>query len=118
MADQESLEHLKEVDEALARHAPTIDGAIDVVIDQQVSDYPVLVWQRNAEIELGVVLLEDAAPGHWTIRVTTLEELAARKVLRPDRMSEFRKVFTNARQMYCLFVVTPEGASFAFRPRG
>ena len=117
MSDNDSLDHLTEIDEALARHSPTLDAAIDTVVDQRVSDYPITVWQRGAEVELGVALIADAEPGHWEIRMTTLEEMAARKVLLPERVSEFRKVFTDAAKRYCLFVVTPEGARFAFRPR-
>ena len=118
MADPAALAHLSEVDEALARHAPAIDGAIDLVLDQQVSDYPVLVWQRGAELELGVVLLARADPGGWEVRVTTLEEMAAKNLLLPDRVAEFRKVYRDARRQYCLFVVGAGGANFAFRPRG
>ena len=117
MADSAALSHLAEVDEALARYAPAIDGAVDAVLDQHVSDYPVLVWQRGAELELGVELLERADPGGWEVRVTTLEEMATKKLMLPDRLAEFRKVYADARRQYCLFVVGPEGANFAFRPR-
>lgn len=118
MADPVDLAHLAEVDEALARHAPTLDGAIDAVLDQQVSDYPLLVWQRGGELELGIVLLPRADPGGWEVRVSTLEEMAAKNLLLPDRVAEFRKVYRDARQQYCLFVVGEDGANFAFRPRG
>lgn len=118
MADSAALAHLTEVDEALARHAPAVDGAVDAVLDQQVSDYPVLVWQRGAELELGVELLARADPGAWEVRVTTLEEMTAKGLLLPDRVAEFRKVHSDARRQYCLFVVGADGANFAFRPRG
>ena len=118
MADPVALAHLTEVDEALARHAPAIDGAVDAVLDQHASDYPVLVWQRGAELELGVVLLARADPGGWEVRVTILEEMAARGLMLPDRVAEFRRVFSDARRQYCLFVVGAEGANFVFRPRG
>ena len=117
MADPDAPAYLNDVDEALARHAPVIDGALDAVVDQQVSDYPILVWQRGAELELGVTFLAHADPGGWEVRVTTLEELAAKNVLRPDRVTEFRRVFADARRQYCNFVVTTEGAQFVFRPR-
>lgn len=117
MAEAASLNYLNEVDEALARHAQVIDGAIDTVLDQQVTDYPILIWQRAAEVELGVVLLAEANPGGWEVRVTTLEEMVGKNVLRPDRVKDFRERFSNARQQYCLFVISESGASFAFRPR-
>ncbi len=118
MANSTTLEYLTEIDEALARNSPAIDGAIDTVLDQQVTDYPILVCQRGAEVEIGVLLLARADPGAWEVRVTTLEEMVAKQLLRPDRVAEFRKVFHNARQQYCLFVVSDQGATFALRPRG
>lgn len=114
----EALAQLEEVDEALARYAPTLDAALDTVLDQAVSDYPVLVWQRGAVAELGVKLLDDAQPGAWEVRVTTLEELAGRRLLLPERVEGFRQVYKDARAQYCLFVISPLGARFAFRPRG
>ncbi len=118
MAAGEPIPYLAEVDEALARHAQQFDALIDTVLDQSVSDYPILVWQRGAELEIGVLLLADAKPGAWEVRLTTLEELVGKGLMRPDRVAEFRKVFHDARVQYCLFVVTPEGANFAFRSRG
>lgn len=109
--------HLAQVDEALARHGQTIDAALDAVLDQQVSDYPILVWQRGAEVEVGVVLMAHADPGAWELRVTTLEELAGKNLLRADRVASFREVYRDARRQYCLFVVSEGGAQFAFRPR-
>ena len=118
MSEAPEYKYLAQVDEALARYSQVIDAAIDTVLDQQVTDYPILVFQRVAEVELGVALIEDAKPGDWGIRITTLEELAGKNLLLPERIEEFRKVFTNARQRYCLFVLSEEGVRFAFRPRG
>ena len=110
---------LAQVDEALARYAQAIDGAVDAVLDQQVTDYPVLVWQRGgAALELGVILLAEANPGAWELRVTTLEEMVGKNLMRPERVADFKRVFADARRQYCCFVVTGEGANFAFRPRG
>jgi hypothetical protein len=97
MADSTSQEFLSQIDESLARHSQQLDAAIDVVLDQQVTDYPILVWQREADIELGVMLFAEANPGQWQIRMTTLEEMAAKKLILPERIADFRKVFTNAR---------------------
>ena len=111
------LSHLAEVDEALARLSPQLDALLDTVLDQSVSDYPITVWTRERELEVGVLVTDDARPGHWTVRLTTLEEFVSKGLMQADRVAEFRKVFADARKQYCLFVVTLEGASFAFRPR-
>ncbi len=118
MADAQPLDHLTQVDEALARFALQIDGAIDAVLDQSVSNYPILVWQRATELEIGVLLIAEANPGNWEVRMTTLEELSTKNLMRPDRVKGFREVFSDARKQYCLFVIGEEGAQFAFRPRG
>ena len=118
MSTPTPLQHLDEVDEALARISLQLDPVIDVVLDEEVSDYPILVWQRGTALEVGVLLKADVRPGLWEVRLTTLEELVSKSLLLPDRVAEFRRVFSRPREQYCLFVVTPEGASFAFRARG
>jgi len=117
MSDKQTLDHLAQVDESLARYAQQIDGAIDAVLDQSVTNYPILVWQRGAELEIGALLIAEANPGHWEVRMTTLEELVTKNIMRPDRVKGFREVFSNARKQYCLFVIGEQGAQFAFRPR-
>ncbi len=117
MATLDSNALMAEIDEAMARHSHQFDGLIDTVLDQHVSDYPILVWQHEAHLELGVLVKEDVQPGNWTVRLTTLEEMVSKNLLLPDRVQDFRKVFNNARQQYGLFVVRPEGANFVFRPR-
>lgn len=117
MSDTQSLDHLTQVDESLARHAQQIDGAIDAVLDQSVTNYPILVWQRGAELEIGALLIAEANPGNWEVRMTTLEELATKNIMRADRVKGFREVFADARKQYCLFVIGEQGAQFAFRPR-
>ena len=112
------MAHLAEVDEALARLSPQLDALLDTVLDQRVSDYPISVWLRERELEVGVLVKEDVMPGSWTVRLTTLEELVGKGLLQPGKVAAFREVFADARAQYCLFVVTLEGASFAFRPRG
>ena len=112
------LSHLAEVDEALARLGPQLDVLLDTVLDQRVSDYPITVWTRERELEVGVLVTDDARPGHWTVRLTTLEEFVSKGLMQPDKVAEFQRVFADARSQYGLFVVTLEGASFAFRPRG
>lgn len=118
MSTPTPLPHLDEVDEALVRLSPQLDPVIDVVLDEEVSDYPIVVWQRGTALEVGVLLKTDVNPGGWEVRLTTLEELVGKSLLLPDRVGDFRRVFAKPREQYCLFVVTPEGASFAFRPRG
>ena len=118
MATTEPMQHLQEVDEALARIGHQLDPLIDVVLDERVSDYPIVVWQRGTALELGVLFRADVNPGGWEVRLTTLEELVTKGLMLPDRVAEFRRVYADARGQYGLFVVTPAGASFAFRPRG
>ena len=118
MASPALPEHLDRLDEALARHTLTLDSAIDTVLDQSVSKYPILVWlAEDADLEVGVLLAEHLKPGPWTLRVSTLEEFAAKQLLSPERIDQFRTVYTDARQQYCCFVVRAGKAEFAFRKR-
>ena len=118
MSASEAPGHLREVDEALARLGPQLDALLDTVLDQSVSDYPITLFLRGRELEAGVLVKEGAMPGRFDVRLSTLEEFVSKGLMLADRVAEFRRVYTDARRQYCLFVVTDEGASFAFRARG
>jgi len=101
----------------LAAQRIIINKAIDTVLNQEVTNYPIVVLHQ-ADVELGVLLIDGgSAYSKWEIRISSLEELVAKNVMRSDRVEDFRKVYKAPEHFFCLLVLTEEGMQFIFMPR-
>lgn len=101
----------------LAAQRVIINKAIDTVLNQEVTNYPIVVLHQ-ADVELGVHLIDGGSVySKWGIRISSLEELVAKKVVRSDRVEDFRKVYKDPEFFFCLLVLTEEGMQFIFMPR-
>lgn len=109
--------HLEEVEEAINRHKEILSQALDTVIDQEVSDYPILIWEKETDIEVGVILIQEQKDTGWVIRISTLEELVNKKLLLTEKVEEFRKIFGNAKDQFCVLVLLQNHAEFVFKKR-
>ncbi len=107
----------KLLQESLIMHRRTLSDAADVIMDQQVSSYPLFVAFRQ-EVELGVPLIAPAISGEdWGIHASTLEELTARGVMQIEKVNAFREVYKDPRKFLCILVLRDPGAEFVFFPR-
>jgi hypothetical protein len=92
--------------------------ATEAVIDQEVSKYPILVAYQEPELAvIGLPVLQRSAEGSpWTVHISTLEELAARKVVSMNQVDHFREVYRRNAGQLCFLVWTDGEARFAFLP--
>ena len=89
----------------------------DAVLDAEVSSYPIFVVHQQ-QLDLGVLLIDhQSSKSNWSIQSSTLEVLAAKKVIEMEKIDHFRQVFKDPRQFLCLFVLGEMGPSFVFLPR-
>ena len=66
-----------------------MNKAIDTVLNQEVTNYPIVVLHQ-ADVELGVLLMDGGTVySKWEIRISSLEEMVAKKVMRSDRVEDF-----------------------------
>ncbi|MCH2084303.1 MAG: hypothetical protein MK226_18040 [Saprospiraceae bacterium] len=94
-----------------------MNKAIDTVLNQEVTNYPIVVLHQ-ADVELGVLLMDGGTVySKWEIRISSLEEMVAKKVMRSDRVEDFRKVYKDPESFFCLLVLQEEGMQFIFMPR-
>jgi predicted nucleotidyltransferase component of viral defense system len=93
--------------------------AADHIADQDISNYPVfVVYQQEEESGLGLpVVAADAHSGKWSINVTTLEELVAKKVVAMEQVDRFRSLYKTHPADLCYLVWHEEKAQFVFIPR-
>lgn len=91
--------------------------AADTVLLEDVSNYPIFVVSQLA-IDLGISLIEREEGGSlWSIHLSTLEEMAAKKVVQMERVPDFQAIYKDPREYFCLFVLSDLGAQFIFLPR-
>ncbi|MEL7121062.1 MAG: hypothetical protein AAFO07_16535 [Bacteroidota bacterium] len=113
-AKQEAL--YIEIKAFLQRHIPVMRKASDTILDQEVSSYPIFVIHQAENVELGVPLVarDPAQLKEWSINASTLEEMAAKKVVDMARVDRFRQIFKDPKNYYCLFILSENGANFLF----
>ena len=91
--------------------------AADAILDQEISSYPIFVMHQQS-VSIGVPLVEAAADKMpWSVNASTLEELATKKIIEMERVNDFRQIYKDPRDYFCLFVLSDSGADFVFVPR-
>lgn len=90
--------------------------ASDSIIDQEVSKYPIFVVHQH-EVEIGIPLSEHLEIGNWNLHASSLEEFVSKQIIQEEKVDEFRKVYKDPQEFFCLFVLSELGANFIFLPR-
>jgi hypothetical protein len=90
--------------------------AADVVLEQDVSKYPIFAVHQQ-ELELGIALIEAGKALPWSVNASTLEEFVTKGLVFEDKVQEFIKTYKNPSEFICLFVLSELGAQFIYLPR-
>ncbi|HFB99591.1 MAG TPA: hypothetical protein ENJ53_02190 [Phaeodactylibacter sp.] len=106
-----------ELEKVIAPYKTVLGKAVDTVLDQEISSYPIFVLHKK-EIELGVSLKNEInTPNDWLVNLSTLEEFSTKQIIEASRVSRFTKIYKNPKEFLCLFVIDEFGANFVFLPR-
>ncbi len=102
----------------LKKFESVLGKAADTILDQEVSSYPIFVFHRG-ETQLGVPIIEaQESHTHWSVNASTLEEFATRRLIRSDRLDDFRRIYKDPRTHFCIFLLEADNAArFVFLPR-
>ena len=92
---------------------PTLQKAGEAILVQEISKYPVFVFLNNP-LEIGIPLVQ--SNDGFFIHLSTLEELATKKIVRMERVDEFRKVFKPAQEEACFLFLSGDKPEFLFIP--
>lgn len=99
------------------KHYKTLLASVsDTIIEQDVSEYPIFILHRNY-IEAGIPLKTDHIEGHWEVNASSLEEFAAKQLILPEKVGNFKTIYKDPSSFLCLFVIDENGATFVFVPR-
>lgn len=110
----------QQLQQQLADYLPLLARAAESVVDQEVSNYPILVYYHGEEVAaLGLpVVSHTQADPSWSVNLTTLEELVTRKVVAVEKVDDFRQLYRARMSDHLCFLVWAQGnARFAFVPR-
>lgn len=97
--------------------SPIMNKATDTLLDEGISKYPIFVISQ-LDIELGIPLVHRSqSQQKWSINLSTLEELATKKIVQMERIDHFRGIFKDPDAFFCLLTLIDLGAQFIFLPR-
>ena len=103
------------LEEALKPYFELMEQAAETIVDQDVSLYPLFVVHQEEEVSLGIPLVQPEPEANgWAINISTLEELATKKIVLMEKVDEFREVYNEHEAYFCLFVADKEQPGFAF----
>ena len=106
------------LEESLNKYQSILAQASDLVIQNQVTRFPIYVFYQEPEIEVGVPLVDRKVnKGLWNIRISSLEEFREKALITGRKEENFRKTFKDPADFYCLFVLSELGAQFIYLPR-
>lgn len=101
-----------QLEKELSPYKVTMGEAIESVIDQEVSKYPILVVHQQ-EIEIGIHLFDHI----WSVHISCLEEFVSKQVINVEKIDSFKTIYKSPKKFLCLFVISDLGANFIFMPR-
>ncbi len=107
----------KLLEEELRSYKKALGKASDIILDERVSNYPIFVLHKGTS-QIGIPLIRrEEIAGNWSVNASSLEEFAAKQLIRNDRIDDFRAAFKDPAEWLCLFVADENGANFIFMPR-
>ena len=80
------------------------------------SEFPIFPISRNPQ-PIGQLLYDRADLSlEWNYYATYVDEFIQRKIVKPDKLEEFKKIYKNPDEFCCLFVVDDQFTNFLFIP--
>ena len=111
---EQDSEVLGELEVAIKKNQARFLAAVKTIRDEQVSNYPILMaYPSFTTISIGLPLQEGE---RLSFNATTLEELAVKKVIDMERVDDFRKVYNQKQDHWCVFLLERPAPQFVFIP--
>lgn len=115
MTDQNKLALLA-LEKDLKGYRPMFKNAIDAIIEQDVSNYPIFVAHHDNSL-LGIPLLDNGqSKTNWSFSASTLEEFAAKRIIEMSKVEDFKQVYKNPKKFICVFILDEAISQFIFYP--
>lgn len=113
----DSVEKYLQLEEDLRRYRNALNQAMEIVINENVSNYPIFIFHQQ-ELDMGVpVIIAGESTGSWSVHVSSLEEFHVKNIIPKEKLEDFQKVYKEHDHHLCLFVLSELGAQFIFYSR-
>ena len=101
----------------LATYLPALTDAADSIVINDISLYPIFVIHQHF-VDIGIQMVDkEKVSGNWSVNASTLEEFVTKQIIAADKVDDFKKVYKEKREEFCLFVLSELGADFIFLPK-
>jgi hypothetical protein len=106
-----------QLEEDLRRYRKALNEALEIMLDQDISNYPIFLIHQQ-ELAMGVPVIEAGEQtGLWSVNASSLEEFALKELIESNKIDNFKEIYINHPDCFCLFVLSELGAQFIFYPR-
>ena len=107
---------LNELQSDLKKYEPMLQHASQAIIEQNVSNYPIFVVHKH-QANIGISLLDRETSGtYWSINASTLEEFVTKQVINGSKSENFKEIYKNPREYFCIFILDLDIRQFVFSP--
>jgi phage pi2 protein 07 len=107
---------IKELNEDLALHKLMLKNISQIIIEEEVSNYPIFVAHREDELDLGKQLIyRSDNENNWNINVSHLEEFVNKNIINEAMVDNFKEVYKDPEKHMCLFVIDKDAVNFMFK---
>lgn len=111
---EQDPEVLGNLEVAIKKNKALFLHTIETIQNENVSNYPILIAYPSFTIlEIGLALKEE---DFFSFNATTLEELAMKKIINMDKIDEFRKLYKEKKDSFCVFLLEKPAPQFIFIP--
>jgi len=108
---------IESVDMDLATYEDYLQELANVVLEQEVSKYPIFIMHQQDVVQIGRTVIDAArSKTKWSVNISHLEEFVNRKIVPNEKVENFKQVYKSPLEYICIFVLANENASFVFRP--
>ncbi len=114
MQDQDKTQ-LAALEQEIQNNAGLLEEACALVQDQEISNYPI-IFTAIQPIEIGVAMPQMQSKTNWIYKMTTLEELATKKLINMNEVDSFRLRYKQRKDHLCVFAVYGANTQLIFIP--
>ena len=111
---EQDSEVLGALDVEIKKNKKRFLQTVKTIQDENVSNYPILIaYPSFTNIDIGLLINEGKT---LSFNATTLEELAMKKVVKMEKIDEFRELYKAKKDTFCIFLLEKPAPQFIFIP--
>ena len=111
---EDNQEILKTLQSEIQKNKNWFVKALSTILDENISNYPILVaYPSFTNLNIGLAISEG---GNFSFNATTLEELTMKKIVSMEKVDQFRKLFKEKKDSFCIFLLEKPAPQFIFMP--